>query len=585
MKPAQSSNAFLNEAQRLSHYVIQRKIGQGGMSVVYEALDERLKRSVALKVLHPFLAENAENRTRFLREAEAIARLQHPNIVQIYDVADEKEQSPFIICEFLQGKTLKDFQALYPLKKMPELSAMIVWTIAEALDHAHSMGIIHRDIKPENIMITDSGQIKLMDFGIACVSHTESVTQSGVLLGSLGYLAPEVLKGEKASVLSDIYSLSVVFYWLATEHLPFESDNPHTLIKKILDGNPERTQSRSPFIMDGMAHIIDQGLSLSQNDRLQSAKALSLAISDFLSTLGLSINLNELGDVLKNPTTRLLAKEQEIIQKMTSSMNTFSEQGQVTHALALKCRIEAATKAADAVHEKRKRKPIVLLTIGSVFSAMMMAFFGVQNLVMRSKHPVLESDIQAIITAPIIAPEEILDEVLEEEQKNPLTVDEAARSAPKPPAYQEKVDVLVWPFATIYLNGKLIAKNAKRTNVTLPLGVHKLVFVHTYAATVEKTITIEEGKPNGPVQITLIKSKPAFLVIHTDVEAEVAVDGNYKGTTLKSLKAPIIIPMPDKTHAIEKEILIQKDGFEPILVHKQFVAGETLTLTVKLTPL
>jgi len=175
---APSSNPLPNLGKNC-HYRIIRKIGQGGMSVVYEAFDERLKRSVALKLLHPFLAQTAEYKTRFLREAQAVARLTHPNILQIYDVSSGDQL--YLVTELLSGGTLSEKAQHLNFIELPELGAMIIAQVAKALEHAHSRGIIHRDIKPENIMITNDGQLKLMDFGIASIGSDESL-KHGIFL-------------------------------------------------------------------------------------------------------------------------------------------------------------------------------------------------------------------------------------------------------------------------------------------------------------------------------------------------------------------------------------------------------------------
>ena len=233
------------------HYRLVRKIGQGGMSVVYEAFDERLKRSVALKLLHPFLAEASEYKARFLREAQAVARLTHPNILQIYDVSHGDKL--YIVTELLNGGTLSEKTHKINFVELPELGTMIIYQMAKALEHAHSRGIIHRDIKPENIMITSDGQLKLMDFGIASIGSDESLTQTGTLLGSLAHVAPEVIKGEPATAQSDIYSLSTVFYWLLSGHLPFKGDSPHALLKAIVDKPAPKIQQMSTYVTDSLA--------------------------------------------------------------------------------------------------------------------------------------------------------------------------------------------------------------------------------------------------------------------------------------------------------------------------------------------
>ncbi len=233
------------ECERIiAHYRIVRTIGSGGMSMVFEAFDERLKRSVALKMLHPFLAASPEYRERFFREAQAVARLAHPNIVQIFDVShNAHDQSQlYIVTELLVGHTLRDLADVIDFVRLPELAALIIWQVLNALEHAHQNGIVHRDVKPENIMVCNNGQIKLMDFGIASVMGEKSLTQSGTLMGSFAHLSPEIIKGQGATAASDIFSIATVFYWLVSKKLPFDRDTPHALLKAIVEIKEETFQ-------------------------------------------------------------------------------------------------------------------------------------------------------------------------------------------------------------------------------------------------------------------------------------------------------------------------------------------------------
>jgi serine/threonine protein kinase len=182
--------------RKLLHYRVVEKIGQGGMSVVYRGKDEILDRAVAIKVLHPFLAHKNDCRERLAREARLVARLQHPNILEVFDYSEEaplpeQEDDPdveqladvFLVSEFVDGVTLRDFAEEYALAELPELGCMIIWQLALALSHAHKQGVIHRDLKPENIMIRRDGTLKLMDFGISRATESNQLTVTGTLLG------------------------------------------------------------------------------------------------------------------------------------------------------------------------------------------------------------------------------------------------------------------------------------------------------------------------------------------------------------------------------------------------------------------
>ncbi|MCU1277451.1 MAG: serine/threonine protein kinase, partial [bacterium] len=164
------------------------------MAVVYKATDTTLNREVAVKVLHPHLAEQAESRARLQREAHAVAKLRHENILEIFDYSGPDSAESYIVTEFIHGRTLKNFLVDQPLP-YPEVAEMIASEVARALEHAHQFGVIHRDVKPENVMIRDDGLIKLTDFGIAQIVDKERMTVTGQLLGSPAYMAPEHVEG------------------------------------------------------------------------------------------------------------------------------------------------------------------------------------------------------------------------------------------------------------------------------------------------------------------------------------------------------------------------------------------------------
>src|SRR5258706_9800231 len=166
----------------LQRYRLLEEVGQGGMAVVYKGFDTTLNREVAVKVLHPHLAGHEESRARLQREAHAVAKLRHENILEIFDYSGPDSPESYIVTEFIHGKTLKNFLVEHPLE-LPEIAQMIASEVARALEHAHSLGVIHRDVKPENVMIRDDGILKLMDFGIAQIVDKERMTVTGQLLG------------------------------------------------------------------------------------------------------------------------------------------------------------------------------------------------------------------------------------------------------------------------------------------------------------------------------------------------------------------------------------------------------------------
>src|SRR5687768_18382494 len=181
------------------------------MAVVYKGLDTSLHREVAVKVLHPHLASHEEAKKRFEREARAVAKLRHENILEIFDYSGKESADSYIVTEFIRGRTLRTFIAGHQIA-FPEIAAMIVVEVCRALQHAHSLGVLHRDVKPENIMIRTDGVVKLTDFGIAQMLDHHRLTVTGQLLGSPAYMSPEHIEGGQLDFRTDVFAAGIVLY-------------------------------------------------------------------------------------------------------------------------------------------------------------------------------------------------------------------------------------------------------------------------------------------------------------------------------------------------------------------------------------
>ncbi len=205
-----------------NRYVINKKLGEGGMADVYLAQDSFLNREVAVKILRGKLSLDPVALLRFQREANAASRLNHPNIVEIYDVGEDKGQH-YIVMEYVRGKSLKELISQRGAMEKQE-ALQIMDQLLCAITEAHKNNIIHRDIKPQNIMVKDDGTVKIADFGIATVSDAVQLTQTDTVMGSVHYLAPELARGENASFQSDIYALGITFYELVTGQVPFNGE-------------------------------------------------------------------------------------------------------------------------------------------------------------------------------------------------------------------------------------------------------------------------------------------------------------------------------------------------------------------------
>lgn len=250
-------------------YELKELIGQGGMADVYLAYDDILKREVAVKILRSSLTGDPIYITRFHREARAAAALCHRNIVEIYDVGEEDDLY-YIVMEYVRGQTLKELinkrGALHYVEAVD-----IMKQVVSATALAHSMGIVHRDLKPQNILVTDSGIVKIADFGIASIQSLSQVTQTDAIMGSLHYLAPEIARGEKATPQSDIYALGVVFYELLRGDVPFNGESPVNIALKHMRDEIPSVRAYNPAIPQSVENIIIKATAKNINNRYQCA--------------------------------------------------------------------------------------------------------------------------------------------------------------------------------------------------------------------------------------------------------------------------------------------------------------------------
>ncbi len=272
----------LEPGRTIAHYRIDRKIGEGGMGVVYVAEDTRLGRRVALKILPADVAADSERRARFEREARALAALNHPNIVTVHSV-EEAGGVSFLTMELVSGRPLRALLAPrgLPFGQVLDLSI----GIAEALEVAHRHGVVHRDLKPDNVMLTDDGRIKVLDFGLAKLREpiagpgatglpTRSITEAGKILGTVAYLSPEQAEGKPLDQRSDIFAFGVVLYEMATGRRPFRGDTAIATISAILKDTPPPAHQVNPALPTEVGHIVRRCLAKEPGRRYQSTADL-----------------------------------------------------------------------------------------------------------------------------------------------------------------------------------------------------------------------------------------------------------------------------------------------------------------------
>jgi serine/threonine protein kinase len=272
----------ISSGEKLGPYEILAAIGKGGMGEVYRARDPRLNRDVAIKVLPQAFATDAA-RERFQREARAASALNHPNICVVHDVG-EAGGHPFLVMELLAGKTLREHIGSKPLDISIALALSI--QVADALDAAHAKGIIHRDIKPANIFVTDRGNAKVLDFGLA--KHNDKhnqpadtgaltvdmLTEPGSAVGTVAYMSPEQARGQVVDARSDLWSLGVVMYEMVTGSRPFDGPTSPTIYEALLNKTPQPVRERNPQVPAELDRIIGELLEKDRELRYKSAAEL-----------------------------------------------------------------------------------------------------------------------------------------------------------------------------------------------------------------------------------------------------------------------------------------------------------------------
>ena len=370
-------------------YRLIEEVGQGGMAVVYRAKDDTLKRDVAIKVLHRHLSAERESKVRLEREAQAVAKLRHDNILEIYDYSGSDSENAYIVTEFIAGQTLKQFLSDHAVRH-PEIAALIAIELGGALEHAHRVGVIHRDIKPENVMIRNDGMLKLMDFGIAQVLDLERMTVTGQLLGSPAYMAPELVEGKPLDVRTDVFSVGILLYQMATGALPFSGKNPHEVLRRITEGRFADPRGLNPLISAGLARIIAHALARQPSERYATMAAMTADLIAELADGGLGSSREELAAYFADPDRY----EKRLPERMTPALTATAEKHMAEHnaAHAMECwnRVlgyapndPVVTAALRRWEDRGRRRRLARMGIGAAALAGM-AFAAIELMIHQS---------------------------------------------------------------------------------------------------------------------------------------------------------------------------------------------------------
>lgn len=302
-------------------YEVTERLGRGGMAEVYRAYQGNLDRYVAIKVLHPFLADDPEFKSRFEKEARNIAKLKHPNIVQVYDFENEADKDTYyMVMELVDGPTLKEVltAATEQGKLLPIGEVVrIIRESASALSYAHGLNMIHRDVKPANLMLDKNNRLVLTDFGIAKIVTGVQFTASGGMVGTPAYMSPEQGLGEQGDERSDLYSLGVIFYQMLTGRLPYDGDTPLAVILKHLNEpvrSPREYRTEVPQELD---HIVTRLMAKDPKDRYQTSTELIVDLERF-ERAQQGVDLSQPGELPKEAANALEETDTLALPKQTT---------------------------------------------------------------------------------------------------------------------------------------------------------------------------------------------------------------------------------------------------------------------------
>lgn len=596
----------------IDRYEISEEIGHGGMATVYRARDARLDRWVAVKVMHPHLRGTEQARTRFAREARAVARLKHPSILEIYDFSGTDSDNAYIATELLTGPTLRGF--IDGVGDVPaEIAACIGVELASALSAAHEQGIVHRDVKPENVLIHDQRVVKLTDFGIAAmvdpgVSH---MTATGQILGSPSHMAPEQVERGDSDVRSDIFALGTILYWLATGSLPFSGKNAHQVLKRVVDCDPVDPLLAKPSVGKPLRDVIMRCLAKDPANRYQQAEDLKHHLQNVLLLSGIDDPSSQLERFLRDPPGERTRLHERVVARLLATAeiqvrarDRMASLDILDRVLALDDGNKTALALVDTLDRASRRRIVTRSSLVAGVTLLLAGAWiawgsgtdraaGKAAAIATSQHDEINASTQPaeMSTSEPSAPTGAAQVGTKEVRTKPAP-ERVPRPRPRPSEPVEAEPVGNGPRmvqfdpepanVTISVDGApAVAFGPSFRMVELPAGKHSFHFVGGHGCCTDETVNLDV--PPGP-GTTVVRAKLAFrearLYVVSDVPADVSVDeGLAKGRTRSLVNVPV-----ERNLVENRTISVTAPGHEPYTGTVQLRAGKVTQLTVDLLP-
>lgn len=572
------------------------------MAIVYRGHDTSLNREVAIKVLHHHLAEHKEARERFGREAHAVAKLHHQNILEIHDFSGLESEESYIVTEFIDGCTLSEFMVEHSIR-FPEIGAMITVQVCRALAHAHGLGVLHRDVKPENVMIRNDGVVKLTDFGIAQMIDVQRMTVTGQLLGSPAYMSPEHVKGGELDFRTDVFAVGIMLFQLVTGELPFNGKNPHEILKRIAECQYPDPRRLCAQVGNELAGIINKALAASPSDRYDEVGLMQEALEAHITGSGIGDLRSELEQFFNDPESYQVELEPRLIAHLSERGNQLLDTNRVA-ALELFNRVLSIDDGNAHVLNQIRRigarqrhlrlAGLVVLALG----VLALAVLGVRNLAIDEPDALATTTLAtdagpATMTAmdartelagisdaqrevfsadASAAPQSVLDASVSLGNGGRRRRRDAAMPDATPAPHKRKFQLSLTPRGSEYRVGKgpwTQASNGSAT-VTVPPGDHVL-FARNPTCCQEESRVIEAGDEGGDRLQMNLRWLPATVTPTCNIPG-VRAQINGKGVRLNR-PATIIIERITGTEVVRVEF-VSDDG----------VDEQSVTVRAKQTP-
>ncbi len=570
-------SSLFKPGDRIGKYTIIELIGHGGMASVYRGKDEDLERAVAIKVLHPHLESRQEAKERFRREAKAIAKISHPNIVEIYDYSGEDATQSYIVTQLVSGGNLSGLResvGQFPI----EAAACMAIQVADGLRFAHTCGVVHRDVKPENLLYDKDGTVKIADFGIAhLVADAHDMTVTGQILGSPFYMSPEQVMGDHLDEKSDIYSFGSLLFWLATGKLAFDGGNPHAVLRNIVEKEIDDPQRLHPAMGKMLSRMIQRCLKKVPEERYPSFIPIVAELTEYLDLSAVDDIRKEIQAFAESPDDYRKERHRKSISAWSDAALMLEQSGKIQEAMDLYNRVlaldpddEQVLGRLKKVRSAQSRRRAVRWVAGVVllFSALVVAFLFLENMFSRRQG---EASVEkGGSTSEIVLPwkdmsyhEDLGDEKEESGGKTGDQKEVKGASLKKKNSHAgishvaaksgsegqmgktRRVRFVPFPkTVNIIVDGKMLGSYFKYQEMDLDVGPHTIRFEPTdkeCCEPAEWTINVLPAKGKNKTQTIgkRLAFKPSLFIVFSGKPADVLIQGTRVGRTGEFIEIPM----------------------------------------------